>query len=87
MFLIPYDFFRKIFFLNKCFTGFQRSEKVIRELLKAARTGTSTKTAAEILAFHFPFSCFYNLCVSFSFCLRVCEYENLEALLLKLHED
>ena len=43
--------------------------------------------AAEILTFRFPFSCLYNSCVSFSFCLKVCEYENLEALLLKLHED
>ena len=25
--------------------------------------------------------------VSFSFCLKMCEYENLEALFLKLHKD
>ena len=49
--------------------------------------GTSTKTAAEFLTFRFPFSCLYNSCVSFSLCLKVCEYENLEALFLKLQED
>ena len=47
----------------------------------------STKTAAEFLTFCFPFSCLYNSCVSFLFCPKVCEYENLEALLLKLRED
>ena len=45
------------------------------------------KKAAEFLPFHFLFSCLYNLRVSFSFCLKVCEYENLEVLFLKLHED
>ena len=55
--------------------------------IKAVRTGTSTKTAAEFLTFRFPISCLYNLCVSSSFCLKVCEYENLEALFLKLHKD
>ena len=49
--------------------------------------GTSTTTAAEILTFRFPFSSLYNSYVSFTFCLKVCEYENLEALFLKLHED
>ena len=34
----------------------------------------------------FP-SCLYNSCVSFLFCLKVCEYEKLEALFLKVHED
>ena len=53
----------------------------------AAGTGTSTKTAAEFLTFRFPFSCLYNSYVPFSFCLKVCEYKNLEALFLKLHED
>ena len=48
---------------------------------------TSTKTAAEFLTFRFPFSCLYYSCVSFAFCLKVCEYENLEALFLKLQED
>ena len=28
------------------------------------------------LLIRFPFSCLYNSCVSFSFCLKVCEYEN-----------
>ena len=45
------------------------------------------KTAAEFLTFRFPFSSLYNSYASFSFCLKVCEYENLEALFLKLHED
>ena len=45
----------------------------------------STKTAAEFLTFYF--SCLYNSCVSFTFCLKMCEYEKLEALFLKLHED
>ena len=49
--------------------------------------GTSTKTATEFLTFRFPFSCLYISCVSFSFCLKVCECENLEALFLKMHED
>ena len=49
--------------------------------------GASTKTAAEFLTFRFPFSCLYNSCVSFLFCLKVCECEKLEALFLKLHED
>ena len=44
------------------------------------------KAAVEFLTFRFPFSCLYKSCVSFSFCLKVCEYENLEALFLKLHE-
>ena len=35
---------------------------------------------------NFPFSCLYNSRVSFSFCLKVCQYENLEALFLELHE-
>ena len=43
----------------------------------------STKTAAEFLTFPFPFSCLYNSRVSFSFCLKVCAYEYLEALFLK----
>ena len=47
----------------------------------------SMKTTAKFLTFRSPFSCLYNWCVSFSFCLKVCEYENLEALFLKLHED
>ena len=40
------------------------------------------RTAAEFLTFRFPFSCLYNSCVSFSFCLV---YENV--LFLKLHGD
>ena len=48
---------------------------------------TSTKTAAELLTFRFPFSCLYNSCVSFLFCLNVYDYKKLEALFLKLHED
>ena len=28
-----------------------------------------------------------NSCISFLFCLKVCEYEKLEALFLKRHED
>ena len=34
-------------------------------LITAARTGTSTKTAAEFLTFRFPFSYLYNSCASF----------------------
>ena len=56
-------------------------------VLGSFRTRTSTKTAAEFLAFRFPFSCSYNSCISFSFCLKVWEYEKLEAMFLKLHED
>ena len=40
-----------------------------------------------ILTFRFPFSCLYNSCVSFLFCLKVRRYEKLESLFLKLHED
>ena len=71
--------------LNHRMTGLCLSLFLIGNL--AVRTGTSTKTAAEFLTFRFPFSCLYNSCISFSFCLKVCEYENLEALFLKLHED
>ena len=42
------------------------------DLERAARTGTSTKTAPEFLTIRFPFSCLYNSCVSFWFCLKVC---------------
>ena len=37
--------------------------------------------------FRFPFSCLYNSCVSFLFCLKVSEYEKLEALFLKQQEN
>ena len=37
--------------------------------------------------FNFPFSCLHNSCDSLLFCLKACEYEKLEALFLKLHED
>ena len=63
----------------------RRVPRVVRELKQLGRT--STKTANEVLIFRFPFSCMHNSCVSFSFCLKVCGYENLEALFLKLHED
>ena len=43
--------------------------------------------AAEFLTFRLPFSCLYNSCISFLLCLKVCEYEKLEALFLKLHQD
>ena len=49
--------------------------------------GTSTTVAAEFLTFRCLFSSLYNSYVSFSFFLKVCEYENLETLFLKLHED
>ena len=59
----------------------------IGDLLKAARTGTSVKMAAEFLTFRFPFSYLYNSCISFLFCLKVCEYEELEAFFSELHDD
>ena len=60
---------------------------IIRDFKQLERERQRRKTAVEFLTFRFPFSCLYNSCVSFSFCLKVCEYENLEALFSKLHED
>ena len=57
-----------------------------RELKQLGRE-RQRRLAAEFLAFRFPFSCLYSSCITFSFCLKVCEYENLEAMFLKLHED
>ena len=42
-----------------------------KKILKATRTGTSTKTAAEFLAFRVAFSCLYNSCVSFNVLVHV----------------
>ena len=59
----------------------------IRDLKQPRRERQSTKTADEFLTFRFPFSCLYNSCVSSSFCLKVCDYENLEALFLKQYSN
>ena len=43
---------------------------------EAARTGTSTKTAAKFLSFRFLFFCWYNSCVSILFYLKLCDMKN-----------
>ena len=53
---------------------------------KKQKKWTQHRTAAEFLTFRFSFSCITHA-FFFSFCLGVCEYEKLEALFLKLHED
>ena len=75
------------FTMQKKYGGCFRKLPAPRDLKLAVWAGMSTKTAAEFFTFSFPFFCLYNSCLLLLFGLKVCEYEKLEALFLKLHKD